>query len=101
MAATREVVGYVTTSTGLMLNCSGFAGCLLRQSSLLYPLAWLCSTHTQTGGAQIRGDWLNNPFLPHNEHWTHAWFLFATIGTILTVTFIFHDTTVLLYSWYV
>ena len=40
----------------------------------------------------------NNPLLPPNDHWLRAWFLFAAIGTLLTVITVLHDGVDLLYS---
>ena len=104
MAATKEVVGYVTTSTGLALNCSGFAPAWVFVKTIIFAITTgLAVFDTYTDWEVVlrfEETGFNNPLLPHNEHWTRAWFLFATIGTILTVTSIFHDSTVLLYSWY-
>ena len=42
----------------------------------------------------------NNPLLPEDSHWVHAWFFFASVGTLLTVVSILHDGIDLLYAYY-
>ena len=94
----------MTTSTGLALNCSAFIPSWVIIKTIIFGISTaLAVFDTYTDWEVVlrfKDAGLNNPHLPQNEHWTRAWFLFATVGTILTVTSIFHDTTVLLYSWY-
>ena len=104
MAAAREVVGYVATSTGLALESSVFAPSWVFVKTIIFTISTaLAVFDTYTDWEVVlnfRETGLNNPLLLHNEHWTRAWFLFATIGTILIVTSILHEGTVLIYSIY-
>lgn len=104
MADAQEISGYVSTATGLCLNFSDFSpSWVLLQATIFLVSAGLAVFDTYTDWEVVltfREVGFNNPLLPPNVHWLRAWFLFASIGTILTVASIFQDGIGLLYTTY-
>ena len=101
--AAREVADYVATGTGLCLECSGdFAPGLLVVQIILFLIGTgLAMFDTYTDWEVVldfKEVGFNNPLLPHNDNWLRAWFLFAAIGTFLTLLTVLHDGVDLLYS---
>ena len=102
-AATKEIIDYICTGTGLCLECSGdFApGFLIIQIALLLIGSGLSIFDTVTDWnivIQFRDQGFHNPLLPIDINWLHAWYLFAAIGTILTAITVFHETLDVLHS---
>ena len=104
MAQASEITGYVSTATGLCLNSSDFAPAWVILQTILFLIS------TGIAVFDTYSDWVvvlnfkefgfNHPLLGQNDHWLRAWFLFASIGTILTTISALHDLTVLLHSMY-
>ena len=102
-AATKEIVDYVCTGAGLCLECSGdFApGFLIVQIVLLLIGSGLSIFDTITDWnivIQFRDQGFQNPLLPTDINWLHAWYLFAAVGTIFTAITVFHESLDLLHS---
>ena len=106
MTSASEIAGYVSTATGLCLNFSDFSPSWVFLQAILFIISTgLAVFDTYT-------DWIvvlnfkefgfDNPLLPSSIeiHWLHAWLLFASIGTILTVISVLHDALVLIYSMF-
>ena len=104
MAQASEITGYVSTATGLCLNFSDFAPAWVILQTILFLIS------TGIAVFDTYSDWVvvlnfkefgfNHPLLGQSDHWLRAWFLFASIGTILTTISVLHDLTVLLHSMY-
>ena len=102
-----EIVSYVATASGLALNTRDFS-CWCTVHVVVKTVLFLVSTGLAV--FNTRTDWnvvfsyqevgFNNPLLPRSIDWLRALYLFASIGTILTVITVFHDGLVLLYSLY-
>ena len=104
MADARQIGGYISTATGLVLRCSDFSPpWVLLQITIFTISTALTVFDTYT-------DWevvlhfqevsFNNPLLPRDDNWLRAWFLFAAFGTVLSVISIGHEGIVILYSMY-
>ena len=102
MVDAREVADYMSTATGLCLEFSGFTpSWVILQTFLFLVSTGIAVYNTYT-------DWevvlnfqqvgFNNPLLPRSIHWLRAWYLFAAIGTFLTVISVLHDALDLLYT---
>ncbi len=102
MAEAREIGEYVTTAAGLGLECSGFAPSLVFLQTIIFTIsASLAIFDTYTDWEVVftfREDGFNNPLLRRSDDWLRAWFLFAAIGTVLTVISVVHDGIDLFYS---
>ena len=103
MSASREIVDYVATSTGLCLECSGdlAPGFLIIQIVMLLIGAGIAIFDTYTDWElvlQFRERGFNHPLLPIDVHWLRAWYLFAIIGTVFTVITITHESLDVLHS---
>ena len=103
MSAAKEIIDFICTGTGLCLECSGdFApGFLIIQFALLLIGSGLSIFDTVTDWnivIQFRDQGFQNPLLPIDINWLHAWYLFAAIGTILTTITVFHETLDMLHS---
>ena len=94
--------GYMSTATGLCLEFSGFTSSWV----ILQTFLFLVSTGIAVYDSYT--DWevvlnfqqvgFNNPLLPRSNHWLCAFYLFAAIGTFLTVISVLHDAFNLLYT---
>ena len=103
MSAANEIIDYICTGMGLCLKCcKDFApGSLIVQIALLLIGSGLSIFDTITDWnivIQFRDQGFQNPLLPIDVNWLHAWYLFAVIGTILTTITVFHETLNVLHS---
>ena len=106
MTSASEIGHYVSTATGLCLNFSDFSPSWVFLQTILFIIS------TGLSVFDTYTDWIvvlnfkefgfNNPLLPSSIeiHWLHAWLLFTSIGTILTVISVLHDALVLFYSMF-
>lgn len=104
MSRAAEIAEHVTTATGLCLNISDFApGWVILKTIVFFISAGISAFDTYTDWRMVmifRKVGFNNPLIPPSVHWLRAWYLFAVIGTVLTIVTILHDVIVLLYSVY-
>ena len=101
-ASEVNVADYMSTATGICLEFSGFTPSWV----ILQTFLFLVSTGIAVYDSYT--DWevvlnfqqvgFNNPLLPRSNHWLRAWYLFAAIGTFLTVISVLHDALNLLYT---
>ena len=95
MTEAQEISGYMSTATGLCLTLSDFSpSWVILQAAIFLVSAGLAVFDTYTDWGVVltfREVGFNNPLLPPNVHWLRAWFLFASIGTVLTAISVFQD----------
>ena len=104
MIGAQEVGRYVSAATGLCLNLSIFSpSWLIIQISVFAISTGLSVFNTYSSWTVVlafQKFGFSNPLLPANLPWKHAWLLFASISTMLTVLSVLHNTLVLLHSVY-
>lgn len=87
--------------------CDGAGLCM--EFSTSFPISWvLLQTTLFLTTFDTYSDWkmvydfstdgFDNPLLPRNDTWLYTWFVFASIGTILTLMSFLHDGLDLLYE---
>ena len=102
MADAREVTDYVSTTTGLCLQFSGFIPSWVVLQTFLFLISTGIAVYDSYTDWEVVLNFqqvgFNNPLLPRSNHWLRAWYLFAVIGTFLTVISVLHNALDLLYT---
>ena len=102
MADAREVADYMSTATGLCLEFSGFTPSWVILQTFLFLISTGIAVYNSYTDWEVVLNFqqvgFNNPLLPRSIHWLRAWYLFAAIGTFLTVISVLHDALDLLYT---
>ena len=104
MKDTKEFIGHVSTATGCCLEITNFSPPWIAAQSIIFLISTGLSVFDTWTDWEVVKDFeevgFSHPLLPHDVHWLRAWYLFASIGTILTIIAFLHDGISLLYSVY-
>ena len=90
-----DVTGFVATSTELCLELSEFSPSWVFLQILLFLFSTGLSVFNTITDWKVVLNFervgFNNPLVPRSIHWLRAWYIFASLGTLLAVISIFHE----------
>ncbi len=102
--AAREIGGYISTATGLGLECTGFSPPWVLLQTIIFTISTVLAVFDTYTDWEVVLNFqevgFNHPLLPPDDNWLRAWFLFAAFGTVLSVISIGHEGIDILFSLY-